>query len=84
MSETWEDRVAELEDELAEVRLECTTLEEESASLYSIDDLVEVECRRCHVRFRSLPDVQWCTRDCEMGWTSAPSFEQYYATLHKA
>ena len=35
-------------------------------------EVVEVRCSRCDKRFRSLPDVKYCTKECELGQTKLP------------
>lgn len=47
-----------------------------------LDSMTEQECIRCHARFMGLDEQKWCTRDCRYGWTPAPTFEDYYRSLH--
>lgn len=51
--------------ELSSELQECLNLEYEF-------EIVEVRCSRCDKRFRSLPDVKYCTKECELGQTKLP------------
>jgi len=35
-------------------------------------EVVEVRCFRCDRPFNSLPDVKYCTKECELGQTKLP------------
>ena len=35
-------------------------------------EVMEVRCLRCDRRFRSLPEVKYCTKECELGGVQMP------------
>ncbi len=80
------ERIEELEDELKDMGREMATAREELEQAPTMADLVrslsEQECRRCHKLYIGHRSQRYCTRDCEMGWTPAPTYEQWYRTLH--
>ena len=75
-------QVNSLEDKLDDVQCELADFKADHQDCITPDKLVEHECRRCFHKFRGLPGDQWCSRDCQMGWTIAPTFEEYYRQLH--
>lgn len=84
------ERLDEIEAEVHELldkvdAAECRATDAEAELDDQVEpDLVEVECLRCHKRFTSTDETRYCTNDCRLGWTPAPTFEQWYRTMHPA
>ncbi len=52
-----------------------TDLLERVGAIQSIADsryVEEVRCKRCDRRFRTIPGVDYCTKECELGQTKLP------------
>ena len=47
-----------------------------------IAEMIEQECIRCHHRFTGFEEQRYCTKDCADHITPAPSYEEWYLTLH--
>lgn len=66
-----------LEDQLEKLRDERDEMEAGGK-----DTLDVQECIRCHRAFTGPVGQKWCTHDCRMGWTVAPTYEDWYASMH--
>ena len=55
---------------------------QECAELASELQVVEIRCFRCDRPFRSLPDVRYCTKECELGGVEMPYQTQALQNYH--
>ncbi len=53
-------------------RLERKHLTNELVECCDMSELVEINCFRCDRPFRTLPDVKYCTKECELGGVQMP------------
>ena len=84
-NEEWEEALSTIEDKYAELvdKLEDTQIAlADKEGCLGLEDMVEQECRRCHKVFTGHPDQRYCIRDCQHGFTPAPTYEQWYASMH--
>src|SRR5271166_6402240 len=85
LSKSLSDLAESIEEETepqAQAYLSCSDVVSELEMLAHAAAIVEVLCIRCDRRFRSLPEVKYCTRECELGGVQMPYQTQALQQYH--